>query len=155
MLAGRAGRGDEEADASAVGGGDAVKRRPVLPALTLGEWLLVDDPRTGLALAAWHDADLLHQRGDDAVAVRADGLALGGCLQQSLADARQPGVAFLPVEAEQVLARGRGQLAAQVRVVQEHRLLHERHDVARIRDLQVWFVPAHSSRASRSFVASR
>src|SRR6266487_3976436 len=56
---------DQKADPGPVRRSDPVKRRPVLPALTLPEWFLVDDPGTGFALAALHDPDPGHQFGDD------------------------------------------------------------------------------------------
>ena len=128
------GRGDEEPDPGPVGGRDAVEGRPVLPAVALPERLLVDDPGTGLALAPLHDPDPGHQGGDDLVPVSADGLVRGGRLQQPLGDPGQPGFALAAVQAEQVDPGGGRQQAPQSRVVQEHRLLDERHDVPGIRD---------------------
>ena len=68
---GRTWRGDQEPDPAPVGGGHPVERRPVLPAVTLAERLLVDHPRARLPLAPLDDPDPLHQRGDDLIAVRA------------------------------------------------------------------------------------
>ena len=128
------GRGDEEPDPGPVGGRDAVKGRPVLPAVAFPERFLVDDPGPGLALAPLHDPDPGHQGSDDLVPVGADGLVRGGGLQQPLGDPGQPGFALAAIQAEQVDPGGRRQQAAQSRVMQEHRLLHERHDGPGIRD---------------------
>ena len=128
------GRGDEEPDPGPVGGRHAVKGRPVLPAVAFPERLLVDDPGTGLALAPLHDPDPGHQGSDDLVPVSADRLVRGGRLQQPFGDPGQPGFALAAVQAEQVDPGGRRQQAPESRVVQEHRLLHERHDVPGIGD---------------------
>ena len=131
---GRARRGDQEPDPAPVGGGHPVERRPVLPAVTLAERLLVDHPRARLPLAPLDDPDPLHQRGDDLIAVGADGLLRRGRLQQPPGDPGQPGIALGAVQAEQVHPGRLRQQAAQARVVQEDGLLHERHDRARIGD---------------------
>src|SRR6266487_2998893 len=67
---------DQKADPGPVRRSDPVKRRPVLPALTLPEWFLVDDPGTGFALAALHDPAPGHQFRDDLVA--SHGVLRGG-----------------------------------------------------------------------------
>jgi hypothetical protein len=58
---------------------------------------------------------------------------LGG-LQQPVGDAGQADVGTDGVEGEQVALRRGREEHAQVRVVQQHRLLHERHDVPRVGD---------------------
>ena len=89
----RARRRDQEPDPAPVGRGHPVERRPVLPAVALAERLLVDHPRARLALAALHDPDPLHQRGDDLLPVDADRLLRRGRLEQPLGDPGQPGIA--------------------------------------------------------------
>ena len=128
------GERDEEPDPGPVGGRDAVEGRPVLPAVALPERFLVDDPRAGLALAALHDPDPGHQGSDDLVPVSADRLVRGRSLQQPFGDPGQPGLALAAIQAEQVDPGGRRQQAPESRVVQEHRLLHERHDATRVGD---------------------
>ncbi len=131
---GRPGRRHEEPDSRPVRGRHAVERRPVLPAVALAERVLVDHPRAGLALAPLHDADPLHERGDDVALVRADRLVRGRGLKNAIGDARQAGRVLGAVEGEQVQAGRRRQLAPEPGVVQEHGLLHERHHVPRVRD---------------------
>ena len=57
-----------------------------------------------------------------------------GRLEQPLGDPGQPGIALGAVQAEQVDPGRLRQQAAQARMVQEHGLLHERHDGARVGD---------------------
>ena len=127
-------RSDQEADPAPVGGGHPVERRPVLPAVTFPERILVDHPGAGLTLPALDDSDPRHQRGDDLVAVRADGLLGRGRLQQPLRDAGQAGAALAAVQAEQVYPGGGRQQAPDAGVVQEDGLLDERHYRASIGD---------------------
>ena len=56
-------------------------------------------------------------------------------LEQPLGDPGQAGIALGAVQAEQVDPGRRRQQAAQPRMVQEHGLLHERHDGTRVGDL--------------------
>jgi len=72
--------------------------------------------------------------GDDLVPAAADRLLRRGSLQQPFGDTRQSGVVLAPVQAEQVYLRGRRKEAAEAGVMQEHRLLDERHDGTSIGD---------------------
>ena len=131
---GRARRGDQEPDPAPVGGGHPVEGRPVLPAVTLAERLLVDHPRARFPLAPLDDPDPLHQRGDDLIAVSGHGLLRRGRLEQPPGDPGQPGIALGAIQAEQVHPGRLRQQAAQARVMQEDGLLHERHDRTRVGD---------------------
>src|SRR5664280_1942503 len=132
---GRTGGSDSDTDADPSAGGELVRRRPVLPAHTVVEGFVVDHPRADLTLPALYQADAAHQVGQDGFAVGHDDLAGGGGLQQPGRDARQTGSALAAVESEQVDPTRRGEHAAQPGVVEEDRLLHERHDVAGVVDL--------------------
>ena len=110
-----------------------MERWPVLPAITLAEGILIDHPRTGLALAALDDSDPRHQRSDDVVPIGANRLVRRGRFQHPLGDTRQACVMLTAIQAEQVHPRGGRQQAADSGVVQEHGLLDERHHSPGIR----------------------
>ena len=110
-----------EADAGVAFGVDVVEGRPVLPALAVGEGLLVDDPGADLALAARSQADLLHQLGDQQAALLGDRGALGGG-EQAFGDAVQTGVRLV-VQAVEVDLRALGEFADELGVVQEDQFL--------------------------------
>ena len=65
-----------EADACVAFGVDVVERRPVLPAVAVGERVLVDHPGTDFALAPGHQADRLHQFGEQEAAFLRHRIAL-------------------------------------------------------------------------------
>ena len=132
---GGTGRGDEEPDPRLARRRDPVEGRPVLPAVPLAEEVLVDHPRAGLALAAQHDADPLHQLDDRLVTTRRERLVRCRGLKQPFGDPRQAGLIVPVVESEQVGTRGQRQLAPEPGMMQEHALLHERYFPAGIRDV--------------------
>jgi len=135
LLLGRGGAGGRhlEPDPGPLPLRDAVVGQPLLPALTVGEGLLGDGPRARGALAALDQADPGHQLAQDRLLVRAD-RALVGLLEQQVGDAGQEARRAGAVDAVEAEGAARGQLAAQPGVVQEHRLLDERHDEARVLD---------------------
>ena len=67
-----------EVDAGMALAVDMVERRPVLPALTIGERMLIENPRPHLTLPPRDQADRLHQIGEQQAARFRDLGALGG-----------------------------------------------------------------------------
>jgi hypothetical protein len=88
-----------------------VEGRPVLPAVPFPERVLVDHPRTCLALAALHHANPRHPVEDRLITTRRDRLVRRRSLQQPVRDPRQAGLAFLAIKPEQVGARRHRQQA--------------------------------------------
>ncbi len=120
--------GDLEADAASVRGIGGVVAEPVLPAVALVDDAFLDDPGAGLAFPARHEADALHQLGEDRVGVGTDAPARARRLEDELAQRRQVrGVlrVLQPVEAQ---GRGRLEKASEGLVVEEHGLLHIGHE---------------------------
>ena len=111
---------------------------PVLPVLALGDRAAVQEhPGAHFALPALDQADPLEKQGQDLLLLGVDGTAaIGGALDEA-ADPRQPRRGVLQfVQAEQAEARGLGHQHLGVTVVEEHGLLHPRHDPLH-RDLRV------------------
>ena len=123
-------RGNLEADPAPVGLADPVEPLPVLPALTLGNRLVLDDPGAGLALASLHQADPLHQLDQDGLV---DLLPRVGGFEQQVGESREVGLRGVTVKAVEADRAGRGELGPEILVVQEDRLLHERDNAADVR----------------------
>ena len=117
--------GEVEADAGVAFGVDVVECRPVLPAVAVGQRLLVDDPRADLALPAGCQSDGLHEAGDELAVALGDRIMTRRG-QQSLRDAGQPRATLEAVETVEVDLRTLGEFALELRVVQEHQFLHVR-----------------------------
>jgi hypothetical protein len=120
-------RGDLEADPAPVGLADPVEPFPVLPALTLRDRLVFDDPGAGLALASLHQADPLHQLDQDGLVDLLPGV---GGFEQQVGESGEVGLRGVTVEAVEADRAGRGELGPEMLVVQEDRLLHERDNAA-------------------------
>src|SRR5665647_2470261 len=94
--------GDHESNSGTLGRGELVERGPVLPALTLGQRLLVDDPRSRLTLASLDHADALQQGRNDLVLIGADGLVLPSRLKKPLGNAWKTCDLRCAIEPEQI-----------------------------------------------------
>jgi len=109
LAVGCAGGGDLEADPCLLLLGHLVGRQPVLPAVALGDGLLLDHPRAGLPLTALDEADPRHQVNEDQLLVGADRLPVW-LLEDQLRDAREPAAVLAAVEAIETDRARRAQL---------------------------------------------
>src|SRR5664280_1978364 len=98
LLGRRTRRSDPDTDADPSARGEPERRRPVLPAHTLVEGLVVDHPRADRTLPALHQADAAHQVGQDGFAVgpRAAGTPCESAEKQMRAGPPRRGTSMRP-----------------------------------------------------------